>query len=67
MKKNDIKKLKEKNVADLVKDVAEAREELRKLKFDLAAGKVKNVRLITETKKKISRMLTFINISTNNE
>ncbi len=61
MKKNEIKKLKERNTADLQKDLVESREALRVLKFDLAAGKVKNVGLINETKKKIARMLTFIN------
>lgn len=67
MKKNDIKKLKEKNTAELQKDLAESREHLRTLKFDLAAGKVKNVGLITETRKKIARMMTFINQNKNNE
>ncbi len=63
MKKNDIKKLKESKTADLQKEVAEARESLRTLKFDFAAGKVKNVGLINETKKKIARMLTFIRLN----
>lgn len=63
MKKNDIKKLKERNAKDLERDLAEAREELRALKFDLAAGKVKNVRAINENKKKIARIMTFLNIA----
>lgn len=61
MKKNDIKKLKERNAKDLEKDLVDAREELRALKFDLAAGKVKNVRAINENKKKIARIMTFLN------
>ena len=60
MKKTEIKKLKERNVAELSKDLTEAREELRVLRFDFASGKVKNVSMIYETKKKIARILTFI-------
>ncbi|MBI2013780.1 MAG: 50S ribosomal protein L29 [Candidatus Colwellbacteria bacterium] len=60
MKTKDIQKLKDKNIAELQKTLKEAREELRALKFDLVAGKVKNIKLIQETKKKIARILTFI-------
>lgn len=60
MKIKDIQKLKDKNIAELQKTLKEAREELRVLKFDLAAGKVKNIKLIQEIKKKIARILTFI-------
>lgn len=67
MKKNDIKKLKERNAKDLEKDLADAREELRALKFDLAAGKVKNVRAINENKKKIARILTFLKATQTNK
>ena len=62
MKKNEIKKLKEKNTTELQKGLAEAREELRTLRFDLASGKVKNVQSINEVRKKIARMLTFIKL-----
>ncbi len=62
MKKNEIKKLKERNTADLSKDLHESREHLRVLKFELAQGKIKNVRSINETKKKIARILTFIKL-----
>jgi len=36
------------------------REHLRNLRFDLAAGKVKNVREIRELKKEIARILTVL-------
>lgn len=35
------------------------REKLRQLKFDLASGKVKNVREIRQIKKDIARILTL--------
>ncbi|PJA02555.1 50S ribosomal protein L29, partial [bacterium (Candidatus Gribaldobacteria) CG_4_10_14_0_2_um_filter_36_18] len=35
-------------------------EKLRQLRFDLASGKVKNVREIREIKKDIARMITLI-------
>ena len=62
MKKNELKKLKEKNTAELQRGLVEAREELRALRFDLASGKVKNVQSINEVKKNIARMLTFIKL-----
>lgn len=62
MKRNEIKKLKDKTVAELSKELIEAREGLRAMKFELAQGKIKNVRAINETKKKIARILTFIKL-----
>lgn len=59
MKKKEITKLKSMKKAELLKNVDEAREELRGMKFDLAGGKVKNENAIRELKKKIARMLTF--------
>lgn len=60
MKRKEINSLKEKVPAELKKDLNSSYEELRVLKFDLAAGKVKNVRSINETKKRIARILTFL-------
>ncbi|MCR4328303.1 MAG: 50S ribosomal protein L29 [Patescibacteria group bacterium] len=60
MKRRDIEQLKTKPVAELEKLVREAREKLRKLRFDLAAGKVKNVSEIRIVRKGIARMLTYI-------
>ncbi len=60
MKKKDIQELKHRPVAELAAHVREASEKLRGLRFDLAAGKVKDITLIHEAKKKIARMKTFI-------
>lgn len=60
MKKSDIQKIKDKNNVQLEKDLAEANEGFQVLKFNLAAGKMKNLREIKETKKKIARILTFM-------
>jgi ribosomal protein L29 len=67
MKKNDIQKLKEMAPQEMERVIANAREELRSLKFDLAAGKVKDIRAISETRKKIARLMTFINEKMKNE
>lgn len=64
MKKNDIQKMSKKTVADLTKDLASSREEVRELKFELASGKVKNIIKIKEAKKKIARILTFMKQAT---
>jgi large subunit ribosomal protein L29 len=45
---------------ELERVLAEKRERLRQLRFDLAAGKVKNVREIREIKKDIARILTLL-------
>lgn len=61
MKKKEIQQLKTKPFPELQKELADYREKLRKLKFDLAQGKVKNIKEIKETKKMIARILTIIN------
>ncbi|PIU98636.1 50S ribosomal protein L29 [Candidatus Wolfebacteria bacterium CG03_land_8_20_14_0_80_40_12] len=43
------------------KNLVDYHEKLRVLKFDLARGKVKNVKEIKKTKKAIARILTIIN------
>jgi len=55
------KELKEKSLKELEKILGDYRETLRKLRFDLASGKVKNVRKIREIKKDVARILTVIN------
>ncbi|MBI2888359.1 MAG: 50S ribosomal protein L29 [Candidatus Liptonbacteria bacterium] len=60
MKRRDFAQLKTKPTAELQKMVAEAREKLRKLRFDLAAGKVKNVAELRSTRKGIARMATLL-------
>ena len=47
---------------ELMKKVEEHREKLRVLKFDLAAGKVKNVKEIRKIKQTIAQMLTLAKI-----
>lgn len=54
------KELRNKKETELKKLAAELREKLRVLKFDLAAGKVKNVREIREVKKDIAKILTIL-------
>jgi large subunit ribosomal protein L29 len=55
------KELKQKTTADLQALLQEKREKLGQLSFDLASGKVKNVREIREIKKDIAKILTTIN------
>ena len=54
------KELRQKTIEDLRKLERELRERLRRLRFDLASGKVKNVRELREVKKDIARILTVI-------
>lgn len=60
MKRKEIIELKTKPITELKKFVGDSREKLRAMKFDLAAGKVKNVGGINALKKDIARALTFI-------
>lgn len=60
MKDQDIKELKNKSLGELETLRKEAREELRGLKLDLVAGKVKNVGALRTVKKNIARIETFI-------
>ena len=60
MKKREIQELKARPAADLAKMIGEGNEKLRQLRFDLAAGKVKNVSELHKIKKNVARMHTFI-------
>ena len=62
MKQKQFQELKTKPVADLHKSLGDEREKLRKLKFDLAAGKVKNIREIKAIKKTIAKIMTILHI-----
>ena len=53
--------LRRKNDFELVSELAEKRETLRKARFDLAAGRVKNLRMIRDTRRSIARLLTIAN------
>lgn len=61
MKKKDIQDLKNKPDAELARLVRDGNDELRVLRFDLAAGKVKDISKIREVRKSIARMQTFLN------
>jgi len=65
MKKNDFQELKKKPITELEKYILDSKEKLRSLKFDLAAGKVKNVREIRILRKDIARALTLISENKN--
>jgi len=56
----NIEELSKKSKEELKKLLIDHRERLRNLKFDLRAGKVKNVREIRELKKDIARVLTLL-------
>lgn len=57
--KDKIKDFKKMNGGGLLNSLAEKRDKLRQFRFDLAAGKIKNVREIREIKKDIARMITI--------
>jgi len=58
-----IAEIKRKPGQELQKNLMELREKLRQLRFDLAAGKVKNIREIRMIKKDIARILTVLNLN----
>ncbi len=60
MKKKIFQETKNKSAVELQKDLAGNRERLRVLKFDLAAGKVKNIKEIQTVKKSIAQILTIL-------
>lgn len=56
-----IKELREKNQEELKKLLAEKREEIRKLSFDISSKQIKNNRMLRNTKREVARILTLIN------
>jgi large subunit ribosomal protein L29 len=52
--------IRQKPKEELLKNVKDYREKLRGLRFDLASGKVKNVKEIRNIKKDIARILTIL-------
>jgi large subunit ribosomal protein L29 len=56
----DIKDIKNKGIEELRKILEESRVELRKLRFNFASGKTKNVKEIKNLKKRIAQILTII-------
>ncbi|OGZ18776.1 MAG: 50S ribosomal protein L29 [Candidatus Nealsonbacteria bacterium RBG_13_42_11] len=57
MKTNE---LRQKSKEELQSILEKEREKLRQLRFDLAAGKVKNVKEVHNLKKDIARILTLL-------
>jgi large subunit ribosomal protein L29 len=55
-----VTELRQKTEGELQKFLSDGRERLRVLSFDLASGKVKNVREIRKIKKDIARILTIL-------
>ena len=60
MKKSRLQELRNKPMAELEKLIKDSREKIRVLRFDLAAGKVKNVKELKNVKKETARALTLI-------
>ncbi len=56
-----VAELRQKNKSELKKILEDLRERQRFFKFNLALGKVKNVREIRQIKKDIARILTILN------
>lgn len=52
--------LRKKPKSDLEEMLSDLQERLRKLRFNLASGKVKNIREIRSLKKDIARILTIL-------
>jgi len=57
--------LRKRTKEELQRTIQESREKLRMLRFDLASGKVKNVREIRKIKKNIARTLTLLHENCN--
>ena len=60
MKKKDIQELKNKPDAELERLIQDDNEKLRVFRFDLAAGKVKDISKIREARKGVARMKTIL-------
>ena len=60
MKLKDFQDAKQKPAVELEKDIAQSRERLRGLQFDLAAGKIKNIKEIRLLKKNIAQLSTLV-------
>jgi len=56
----ETKEIRQKSKEELEKILKELREKQRSLKFDLVAGKVKNVREIRQIKKDIARISSVV-------
>ncbi len=55
-----INELRQKSIKDLQEALQNHRKQLEQLRFDLASGKVKNIKGVRKIKKEIARILTAI-------
>ena len=55
-----LRELKQRTDKELKETLNSLRDKLRELRFNLAGGKVKNIREIHQTKKTIARILTLL-------
>ncbi|MFA7208948.1 MAG: 50S ribosomal protein L29 [Parcubacteria group bacterium] len=55
-----IKEIREKSMEELKKFLSEKREAVRKLRFDIAAKQVKNIREMRNYKRDIAKILTIL-------
>jgi large subunit ribosomal protein L29 len=55
-----IKEIRQKTKKELKDNLATIREKLREMRFNLASGKVKNIREVHQTKKDIAKILTIL-------
>ncbi len=56
-----IKELRLKSKKELRSTLVKLRDKLRELRFNLAGGKVKNIKEVHQTKKDIARILSLLN------
>ena len=57
MKTNELRRKSKESIEKMIRD---QREKLRQLRFDLAAGKVKNIKEIRQTQKEIAQAHTIL-------
>lgn len=55
-----IRELRRKPIKELEETLINLRDKLRELRFNLAGGKVKNIKEIRQTKRDIARILTLL-------
>jgi len=55
-----IRELRRKPIKELQETLINLRDKLRELRFNLAGGKVKNIKEIRQTKRDIARILTLL-------
>ncbi len=67
MAKSKAKELRLRPEEELNQLLSESQKKLRELRFNLASGKVKNVRTIRVLKKDIARILTILNEKSENQ